>query len=464
MSLTRRSFIGKASAFTLGFAGLQRAQAHPAPGLMLAGAGPGFGPLEADPDGLLELPRGFSYEIISRVGDTMDDGLTVPHKPDGMAAFEREDGMTVLLRNHEIEWAHQVPGAFGQRDELIGRVDRSMLYDAGDGTQRPCLGGVTAVTYDTKTGRVVDQRARLLGTERNCAGGPTPRETWITCEETVSRKGKGFEKDHGWTFEIPALTDPDSLVRPVPLKAMGRFNHEAVATNPKTGIIYQSEDRRDGVLYRFIPNDPNRLTEGGDLEALRVIERPRLDTSNKPEAPTIQVGRKVHAEWVRMDDVESPDDSLRHQAWDKGCTRFARGEGMWYGNGAVYFAATSGGRTGKGQLFRYTPAPHTVEGTPDEASAPGTLELFCEPNDANVLEHADNLTVSPWGDLIVCEDGFGHQHLLGVTPKGEVYTFARNVMNSSEMAGATFSPDGTTLFVNVQHSGLTLAIRGPWRR
>jgi secreted PhoX family phosphatase len=101
-------------------------------------------------------------------------------------------------------------------------------------------------------------------------------------------------------------------------------------------------------------------------------------------------------------------------------------------------------------------------GTADEGARPGTLELFIEPDDANLVENADNLVVSPWGDLILCEDGPADQFLVGVTPQGTTYKLGRNAFSGSEFAGATFAPDGSTLFVNIQHSGLTLAIVGPW--
>ena len=135
---------------------------------------------------------------------------------------------------------------------------------------------------------------------------------------------------------------------------------------------------------------------------------------------------------------------------------------MWYGRGAVYFVCTSGGRAKKGQIWRYLPSPH--EGTPEEARDPGTLELFVEPNDGGLIDNADNLTVAPWGDLILCEDGGGEQFVVGVTPRGGIYKFGRNAQSDSEFAGATFSPDGSTLFVNIQSPGLTLAITGPWKR
>ena len=133
---------------------------------------------------------------------------------------------------------------------------------------------------------------------------------------------------------------------------------------------------------------------------------------------------------------------------------------MWYGNDAVYFACTNGGEAERGQIWRYVPSPN--EGAPQESEAPGTLELFVEPNDPGLVDNADNLTVTPWGDLILCEDGSGEQFLVGIKPDGTAYKFARNAVSNSELAGATFSPDGTTLFVNIQHDGLTLAITGPW--
>jgi secreted PhoX family phosphatase len=136
---------------------------------------------------------------------------------------------------------------------------------------------------------------------------------------------------------------------------------------------------------------------------------------------------------------------------------------MWYGNGAVYWCCTNGGKKQKGQIWKYTPSIH--EGLSREENSPGTLELFVEPNDGNIVENCDNVTVSPWGDLFVCEDGPRKQNrLLRVTQKGRIFEFGRNILNASELAGATFSPEGTelTLFVNIQRPGITLAITGPW--
>ena len=162
--------------------------------------------------------------------------------------------------------------------------------------------------------------------------------------------------------------------------------------------------------------------------------------------------------WIDVDHVEAPDDDLRNRGFNAGAARFARGEGIWYGNGEFYFACTNGGEAKIGQIWKYIPT--AAEGDDDE---PGNLQLFLEPNDGELVENADNLTIAPWGDLILCEDRAGPViRLVGVTTSGNIYPFAMTHLHS-EFAGATFSPDGSTLFVNIQGAGLTLAITGPWQ-
>jgi secreted PhoX family phosphatase len=306
----------------------------------------------------------------------------------------------------------------------------------------------------------VSQHLSLAGTLRNCAGGPTPWGSWISCEETTLRAGEGTARDHGYAFEVPA-TAGGRPAPPVPLTAMGRFNHEAVAVDPATGIVYETEDLSDGLLYRFLPARPGRLSEGGRLQALSVAGRPGFDTRNWEE-PAVTPGTSLDVAWIDLDDVASPADDLRYRGFAAGAALFARGEGMWYGRGALYFACTNGGRTREGQIWRYRPGPQ--EGAASERRAPGRLELFVEPNERTVVQNADNLTVAPWGDLVVCEDGPEEQFLVGVTPEGVLYKIAHNALSASELAGVTFSPDGSTLFVNLQGDGLTLAVTGPWNR
>lgn len=462
MSVARRDFLKSAAVVSMGFIGLDLlCNTVATPTLAAAPDNAGYGPLLDDPEGILALPEGFSYRIISRVGEEMDDGLLVPGMHDGMAAFPGPDGKTVVIRNHEMVNTQTDLSPFGPNGERLSKVDRALIYDA----QSPALGGTTNLIYDTRTGRLEKHFLSLAGTVRNCAGGPTPWNTWITCEETVAPKGDGYDVDHGYNFEIPARTTP-GLTPPVPLKAMGRMNHEALAVDPVSGVVYMTEDRGDGLIYRFIPKTPGKLVEGGKLQALVLSDHPSADTFNylnsdgSARGLHIPVRQTMNVHWVDLDNVEAPRDDLRFQGYSKGAARFARGEGMWYGNDSIFFACTSGGSKRGGQVFRYVPS--RFEGKAEESRFPGRLELYIEPDDRGVLDMADNLTVSPWGDVVLCEDGRDQQYVVGVTPEGKVYQLAHNQLSTSEFAGACFSPDGSTMFVNIQGNGITLAITGPW--
>ncbi|QDU71323.1 alkaline phosphatase PhoX [Mucisphaera calidilacus] len=463
MSIARRDFVKSAAAVSLGFIGLDLFCRSATPVLAAAPNNAGYGPLIDDPEGILALPEGFSYRIISRLGEEMDDGLLVPGMHDGMAAFPADGGKTVIVRNHEQVNTQTGTSPFGPNAERLGKIDRDLIYDA----QSPCLGGTTNIVYDTRTGQVEKHFLSLAGTVRNCAGGPTPWNTWITCEETVAPKGDGYDLAHGYNFEVPATTTP-GLVRPVALKAMGRMNHEAIAVDPVSGIVYQTEDRGDGLIYRFIPNEPGRMEKGGRLQALVLTDHPSADTFNyrnrdgSARGLNIPVRETLNVSWVDIENPEAPKDDLRFQGYGKGAARFARGEGMWYGNDSIFFACTSGGSKRGGQVFRYVPS--RFEGKPEERRFPGRLELYIEPDDRGVLDMADNLTVAPWGDVILCEDGSDKQFVVGVSPDGQVFKVAGNQLSTSEFAGACFSPDGSTMFVNIQKQGLTFAITGPWQR
>jgi secreted PhoX family phosphatase len=475
----RREFLQSGASVAAGFLGLQTLTHSSGQRNAMAGESQaGYGALQSDPAGVLNLPKGFSYRVISSAGNEMADGFVVPGLADGMAAFsDQASGLTIVVRNHEIS-----PGtllsAFGRNNERLQKLNRDQVYDFGNG-QTPGPGGTSTIVFDTRQQRVVREYLSLAGTIRNCAGGPTPWGSWISCEETVIRKGfnpqknsllnafgGGFtaEQDHGFNFEVPASVEP-RLAEPIPLKAMGRFNHEAVAVDPASSIVYQTEDRGDGVLYRFIPNTRGsgraKLSDGGRLQALAITGQPGRDTRNWNEKlPLIDVGQQFAVQWIDLDDVEAPKDDLRYRAFEAGAARFARGEGMWYGDGSIYFACTSGGRKEIGQIWKYTPSE--VEGESGESAAPGTLELFIEPNDSKLVENADNLTVAPWNELFVCEDrGSKTARIIGVTPDGQPFVFSACHLKT-ELAGATFSPDGTTLFVNAQKPGLTFAITGPW--
>jgi len=455
MRIDRRRFLFTSSALGAGFFGLHALlnggeDWAPDPSWVAEG----YGALVPDPEGLVDLPAGFRYSIFSQVGEEMDDGLLVPGAHDGMAAFAGADGKTILVRNHELRPGARGKGAFGDRNERLKLASKGRFYDYGSG-EKPGLGGTTTIVFDTRTQQVEGHWLSLAGTIRNCAGGLTPWGSWLSCEETTDRRGGTTERNHGYNFEVPS--DAKKLVDARPLTAMGRFNHEAVAVHPASGAVYQTEDRDDGLFYRFVPDKPGKLAAGGKLQALALRRKPSADVRNW-RARLLEPGEAVDVRWIDLEEVDAPKDDLREQGFQKGAARFARGEGIWADGDDLYFACTNGGSAKSGQIFRYAAGEN--EARPGEK--PGRLELFLESPDRRLLEYADNLTVAPWGDLVLCEDGRGTDHVIGVTPDAKCYQLARNAKDGGEFAGACFSPDGSTLFVNIQGQGLTLAITGPW--
>ncbi|MEM1404525.1 MAG: alkaline phosphatase PhoX [Pseudomonadota bacterium] len=401
-----------------------------------------YGPLLKDSAGFLDLPDGFSYRVLSSLGDTMSDGGTVPDKADGMGCFETADGTLTLVRNHE----------------LMPKDEAGAMLTSGFGTHNGDIvpGGTTTIVLDAETLDVRKQYRSLAGTIRNCAGGTTPWGSWLTCEEAPTgpgqRYGDGLARNHGWVFEVPA--SQPGLAEPRPIVAMGRFNHEAACVDPSTGFVYLTEDRDDGVLYRFVPKVSGDLHAGGQLQAMRVAGHSDLRNWSDGSFPS-DVAFEV--DWIDLDDVEAPSDDLRVRAAQAGASLIARGEGIHMGDGELYVCSTSGGASKLGQILRLTPG---YEGDSDR------LALFFESESKEQFDYGDNLTVAPNGHLVVCEDQYTlrvDNHLRGITPDGRAYTLGR-LRIQTELAGACFSPDGKWLFVNAYSPTRTLAITGPWDR
>jgi hypothetical protein len=373
-----------------------------------------YGPLASDPEGRLDLPEGFSYEIIEQSGDPMDDGFNVPGALDGMACFEGPAGTLILMRNHEITTASgNLP------DEV---------YTADSG------GGVTRLVVDAATGQRVSSNWVLAGTRRNCAGGPSPWG-WLTCEETT-------DPEHGYVFLTKI--DAEEAAPPERIVGYGRYNHEAVAIDPETLYAYLTEDRGDGCLYRFVPTDKAQPFEG-TLQALRVV------TENEFPTEDMTVGDVVDIEWVDLTDPDPIGDTVRSEAKAAGAANVRRGEGIWLFEGEIYFASTSGGAQGFGQIFRLV-----------DGQGGATLECVADSASADELNAPDNVTVAPWGQVFIAEDADGTCFLRALTEDGTVVPFARNANSGSELAGVCFSPDGKILFVNAQADGFTYAITGPF--
>ncbi|HEX4893454.1 MAG TPA: alkaline phosphatase PhoX [Hyphomicrobiaceae bacterium] len=437
---------------------------------------------------LLKLPRGFTYRTFSWQGDVMDDGNRVKSAHDGMGVVAvggpgNQD--TFLIRNHEVRRSEALIAATGQYDTAT---------QSFGGASGKLGGGCDVLRF--RNGKLIDHRATLGGTIVNCAGGVTPWGTWITSEETVYDGTSQGGKKHGYNFECsidPAETTGQPLV------AMGRFAHEAVAVDPVTGYVYQTEDNRNlSAFYRFKPTNTDRrygaLAQGGKLQAARIVGVPQarllaLGGSNA----VASVGQTLEVEWIDLDDPDANPVGTRsgpyNEASSKGCLTMSRGEGIWHHGDSFAIVDTSFGRDsanrdgrGQGAVWIYTPSTANPER--------GSLTLLYAAAAAVAGNNPDNITISPRGGLLTCDDGadvddgFGPgQRLMGYTPHGEAYIFAKNNVvlsdadiakmgrtgqfppddyRGDEFAGACFDPKGQTLFVNVFTPGFTAAIRGPW--
>lgn len=449
-SIDRRRFTtGLASIAFAGFASRALAETPIAP---LAG----YGPLLPDPAGLLDLPEGFSYRVISSFGDVMDDGFLVPGHGDGMGCIALGGDRVALIRNHELKDGEHRLGPSGGRRDLADRLKSLPGYDG----IHP--GGTTTIIYDMRAARVVREHLSLTGTVMNCAGGTTPWGSWLSCEETVRGAGGGRAKSHGWVFEVPA--NSGGVIDAAPLTGLGRFRHEAAAVDPRNGVVYLTEDDDEGLFYRFLPDAPGALRRGGRLQAMGFAADEEGDDCRNWTSEDWPRRCWKRVRWIDLEGVDNPHNDLRQRAIAFGAVRLARPEGVHYGHGEFYFCCTSGGKARLGQILRYVPS--RFEGRPDEAAEPGRLQLFVESANRDALDYADNLTVAPWGHLIVCEDQKALRptnHMRGVTPDGRIYSIGR-LRTRSELAGTCFSPDGATLFMNIYHPTRTVAITGPWRR
>jgi uncharacterized protein len=420
MSFGRRTFIATSATASM-VAALASLSSH----RRVHARGP-WGELIPDPNGILDLPAGFTYKILETGGDDMSDGYRVPRRPDGMACFAGPNGTLVLMRNHENGLNDLANGPYKD-----GQSAPEQAYDP------EATGGVTRLVVDARTFERISSNLVLAGTIRNCAGGPSPWG-WLSCEESVEING---EYRHGYTFVCPI--DAETVQPPQPIPAYGRYYHEAVCIDPSNNYAYLTEDRLNSCLYRFVPDD---FAEPfvGKLQALKIVDQDGYNTLLMGEGEVLDV------EWVDIDEPDPDGDTVRTEAQSKGAALIIRGEGIWFHEGQVFISATAGGPIGKGQIFRLI-----------DGDSP-TLEVIVASQSASVLDNPDNITVAPWGDVFIAEDGAGDQYIRVVNAAGELCDFARNAKSSAELAGVCFSPSGDALFFNMFGDGLTVVVTGPF--
>ncbi|WP_333736292.1 alkaline phosphatase PhoX [Streptomyces sp. IBSBF 2806] len=426
--------------------------------------GVGYGPLLPDPAGILALPAGFRYRVVTYSGRTkLESGEITPSNHDGTAAFCGPRGATLLVNNHELKgpragWQYPVPLTEGH------------VYDPA------AAGGCTVV--EVRPGGHVAEWVGIAGTSTNCAGGATPWGTWLSGEETEDKAGQnGMTKDHGYIFEVDPA-DRRANRDPRPVKAFGRYAHEAVVIDPKHGHAYLTEDASgpNGLLYRWTPPAGFRHGRGklrtlaadaGVLQAFKCFDSGGKFVDDLSRAT--KIGTVYGVDWVDVPDRDAKSVSVRKQFAAGQVTRARKLEGMWWGDGGAYvvssYARDESPVQHDGAVWFYDPKRRTL-----------TLKVLLgvnpDPSADGAFDGPDNITVSPYGGLVIAEDGEGVQHLFGATDSGRTYPIARNELNIgtadkpeySEFTGVTFSPDGHTLYANIQTPGIMLAITGPWKR
>ncbi|MEU9629811.1 alkaline phosphatase PhoX [Streptomyces luteogriseus] len=426
--------------------------------------GVGYGPLVPDPEGILALPAGFTYRIVTYSGrTTLESGEPTPSNHDGTAAFDGPRGTTLLVNNHELKgpranWEHPVP------------LTEGLVYD-------PAAAGGCTVVEVRPDGRVAEW-VGIAGTSTNCAGGSTPWGTWLTCEENSDKAGvNGMTKDHGYVFEVDPC-DRRANRAPKPLKFFGRYDHEAVVIDPRRGHAYLTEDASgpNGLFFRWTPPKGFEYGPGkfrGLADDAGVLQAPKCFDSGGAFVDDLsratKTGTVYGVDWVDVPDRDARTTPVRKQFKDGEVTRARKLEGMWWGDGGAYivssYARGESPVQHDGQVWFYDPKRRTL-----------TLKVLLgvnpDPSKDGAFDGPDNITVSPYGGIVLAEDGEGVSHLFGATESGRTYPIARNDLNVgteeepeySEFAGVTFSPDGKTLYANIQDPGILLAITGPWKR
>lgn len=367
----------------------------------------------------LWLPKGFSARMIAKANHPVANTNFPWHTdPDGAAVFAQADGGFIYVSNSESP-----------------------------------DGGASSLVFDA-SGQVIDAYPILRGTEINCGGGPTPWGTWISAEEFAG----------GYCWECDPQGKSPLAGKKIP--ALGKFAHEAIAVDPRDNGIYLTEDRKDGLFYRFISDQPNPGgrpdLEKGQLQALIVTADPELFTRRR--VATSPTG-PFACQWVDVDNPEPEfisthyehggDQPIRKQLAGQ-ATAFDGGEGIWYQNGVIYFSTK-----GDWSVWAYDI---------DSAQLENIYYGQGVPKAQRILTHVDNIVLTPGGDIVVVEDG-GNMELNAIDPQGYVQSLVRiEGQDDSEVTGPAFSPDGKHLLFSSQRgyahskgkSGFTYQVTGPW--
>ncbi len=339
-----------------------------------------IGPLQPPNANGLMLPPGFRSRVVARSGEAPVGlpGYTWHPAPDGGACFATQDGGWVYVSNSEM---------------------------------RSNAGGVGALRFDSN-GEKVDAYSILENTSINCAGGPTPWSTWLSCEEF----------GQGQVYECDPMGIDAAIVRP----ALGTFRHEAVAVDLVNNCLYLTEDEPDGRFYRFVSQQGLPDLTFGRLEAATVIE---------------QEG-KSYVVWHEIRDPLAKQQATRYQAQDS--TPFKGGEGIALHENKVFFTTKHDNR-----VWCYDTVTQQLEILYDFATS-----------DTPILSGVDNVVITPTGDVLVAEDG-GDLQIVTITSDNQILPLLQIVGHDrSEICGPAFDPSYQRLYFSSQRGSLGSAHGG----
>ncbi len=384
-----------------------------------------IGELSLDPLTQIRIPEGFSVRAVARSGlpvvtpgggSPITLGFNWHVFPDGGATYALADGGWVYTSNSEV------PAV--------------------------AAGGCSAIKFNA-AGEVVDAYPILTGTTQNCAGGKTPWQTWVSCEET----------DSGVCWECDPFAESQGVAKP----SLGLFAHEAIAVDQDKGVIYLTEDNSSGRFYRWVADandiDPNTGRIAMEAGTLQVMNLVGFENGGYPEADA-QLRELRAVTWVDVIRPSEPQSTVRDElaaaAQSVPGTRFNGGEGLWYYSlpAGINHTPRGGSVPTRGIVFFTCKGDNRVWALDVENQL---AELIFDNEQIEPdFKDVDNLTVSPWGDVVVAEDppSEPYSRIMVLLPNATCVVLVQCEHPGSEICGPAFSPDGRKLYFSSQRRGL----------
>lgn len=432
------------------------------------------------------LADGFEYDIILSFKDKISDNDTFGANNDYTCPI-------VLNKNEVILWVnHEYPDLLvGSKYEKGMNRTKQMI----DSERYSCGGSLVHLKKEGKNWKVqfnskynrritgetkiplISQRAIegskiAEGTFANCAGGKTPWNTILTCEENYhnfygertfpERKLKesrlGWDKyyqnppeHYGWVVEVNPITGDAKK-----LTGLGRFSHECATCIPtKDGrvAVYSGDDKNSEFLYKFISKKGDSLEEGelfvadikkGKWISMDIEKQPKLKKVFKDQTEVLiqcrQAGRLLGATQLdRPEDIE-----INPKNGDVFICLTNNKEKNNY-HGSILKITEENGDHGS---MTFKAQDFLVGG--EDFSCPDNLAFDSKGNLWFATDiSGDSMNKMPYA--MFKNNGLFYVPMSG-KEAGKVIQVA-SAPTDAELTGISFAPDGKTMFLSVQHPG-----------